>query len=106
MSDLSFSRYQTLFLKSYVLADMLACQRGLRTKVIACQRGLCANVPKAFQLLIFTCQRTIKRGNVPYRVSVFNLACQRAKCRASFSTWHSNQRAKRRANFSNILTKC
>ena len=47
-----------------------------------------ANVPKAFQLLIFTCQRANKRANVP--------TWQR---RANFSTWRAN--VPRRAN---ILT--
>ena len=54
-----------------------ACQRGLRANVLACQRRLYGNVPKACQLLIFTCQRVKKTS-------------QCAKRRASISTWRTN----------------
>ena len=56
---------------------VLACQRSLLANV-TCLR---ANVPKACQLLIFTCKRVNKRAN---------MACQRAKRRANFSTWCAN----------------
>ena len=65
-----------------------ACQRGLRANVLACQRGLRANVTKACQLLIFKCQRAIRRANVstwranvPDDVPIFQFgvpACQKA----------------------------
>ena len=101
------SRGNLLFIEESLLNGVLcvpACQRGLRTKVLACQRGLRANVPKAYQFLIFTCQRASERANVPYNVPVFqlnvpkcqkayqcfNLACQRAKRRVSVSTWGAN----------------
>ena len=59
-----------------------ACQRVLSANALACQRGLRANVPKASQLLIFTCQRANKR----------------AIRRANISTWHAN--VPNRATFS------
>ena len=56
------------------------CQRGLRATMLACQHGLRANLPKAYQLLIFTCQRTIRhaivsswRAKVPNGVPIFQL---------------------------------
>ena len=50
---------------------MPAFQHYLHDNVLACQRGLRANVPKACQFLIFTCQRANKRANVSYGVSIF-----------------------------------
>ena len=45
-------------------ANLLACQHGLHTNVLAGLCGLRANLPKACQLLIFTCQRTKRCVNV------------------------------------------
>ena len=66
-----------------------------------CQRANVPNVPNTYQLLIFTCQC----ANVPKVCQLFNLACQCQKtCQFFILACH---RAKRRANFSNILlTKC
>ena len=53
-------------------------QMGLPNRVPwvhTCPRGLCANVSKACQLLIFTCQC----ANVPKTCWFFNLACQHSK---------------------------
>ena len=73
-----------------------------------------ANVIKACQILIFTCQRvsvskvcqrrsnfSTWRVNVPKVCQVFNLACQRAKRCANFSSFS----AKRRANCFNYISK-
>ena len=67
-----------------------------------------ANVPKACQLLIFTCQRANKRAKgVPIfrqrrkACQFFKLACQHAKDVPFFST----SPAKRCANFSTIFFK-
>ena len=50
---------------------MPLCQRGLCANVLVCQHGLHANMPKACQLLIFTCQHANKRANVPYGMPMF-----------------------------------
>ena len=82
-----------------------ACLRGLRANMLACQHGLRANVLKACQLLIFTCQRANKRFNVPYGVPVFQLGLPMCQTACQFFNLGC-QRAKRRASFSNIaLTK-
>ena len=66
-----------------------ACQRGLRANVLACQRGLRANVP--------ACQGAKSVPSSHFHVPTchkawqcFNLACQRAKRRANFSTRRAN----------------
>ena len=71
---------------------MPACQRGPPTNVLACQRGLRANVP--------ACQRAnggslratmlIKVPKCHTACQCFNVAYQRAKRRAVFSTWRAN----------------
>ena len=71
-------------------ANVLACQCGSRANVLACQRGLSANVPKACQVLIFTCKRAKNVPTYHKACQCFNLACQHAKRRANFSTWHAN----------------
>ena len=48
------------------------------------KRGLRAHVPKACQLLIFTCQRANEHANVPKACQFLNLGCQRAKRHANF----------------------
>ena len=58
--------------------------------MLACQRGLRANVPKACQVFIFTCQRAKSVPTYHKVYQCFNLACQRAKRRANFSTWRAN----------------
>ena len=50
-----------------------ACERVLRASMLVCQCTWRANVPKACQLLIFTCQRVIRRSIVlSWRVNVRN----------------------------------
>ena len=49
----------------------------------------CAHVPKACQLLIFTCQRANKCANMQ-TCQFFNLACQRVPRRAKILTWLAN----------------
>ena len=44
----------------------------------------------AYQLLIFIRQRAYKRAKLPYGVSMFYLAYQRAKRCAIFSSWRVN----------------
>ena len=78
------------------------CQRDLRASVVyvpTCLRTsavptcLCANVPKACQLLMCTCQRAIRGANV-------------STWRANFSTWLANE-PKGVPNFQAcLLTKC
>ena len=96
-----------------------ACQRGLRANVPACQKranvsflrmlnhvpgvpyvpvwSTCpfVHVPTCQKSADFSFLRANKRANVPKACQPFNLACQRAKRRAIFST----SPAKRRANF-------
>ena len=95
-----------LLARAYPLQSLLnrvpcvpACERGLRANVmIACHLGLRANVP--------ACQRAesvpsshFSRANVPKNVPTCQRACQFFNLLC--------QRAKERANFSNIpLTKC
>ena len=83
--------------------------RAIDARVVVCPR---ANMPKACQLLIFTCQRPNKhakmptsqrcanistwRTNVPNACQCLSLACQRAKKHTKFST----SPVKRAANFS------
>ena len=57
---------------------MGVCQIACHT-CHACQRDVCVNVPNACQLLIFTCERAIKRFNVQKVCQLFNLVFQRAK---------------------------
>ena len=66
-------------------ANVPACQRGSHANLLACQRGLRANVPECrcvknvltSHFYVPTCHKTCQ---------FFNLACQRAKRRANFST--------------------
>ena len=88
-------------------------QMGLPNRVPwvhTCPCGLRANVPKACQLLVFTCQC----ANVPKTCWFFNLACQRSKVCQFFKLacqhgkgvpFCSTSRAKRCANFSTIFQK-
>ena len=63
------------------LACVPTCRR---VSVPTCQCGLRANIPKACQLLILTCQHANKRANVPKPWQCFNLAYQRVQRCANF----------------------
>lgn len=79
-----------------------ACQLGIRASMVYVSTCLGANVSKACQLLISTCQCVNKHANVPLGVPVFQLGtptCQFLKLRC--------QRSKKGANFSSTsLKKC
>ena len=51
---------------------MCACVPASSTCQHACQRGSRANVPKVCQFLIFTCQFSTWRANMPKSVPIFN----------------------------------
>ena len=72
-----------------------------RTSVVYVPMCLHANVPKAGQILIYTCQRPNKRANMPYGVPMFKLDVPTCQTVCQFFNL-ACQRAKRRANFSNI----
>ena len=86
------------------------CLRALNYYVPTCPHLSRAYVPTCLQIyiyfsclraLIFTCQRAIKLANVPKVCQFFNLACQRAKRRANFSTSPAQF-----LNFSIVLNIC
>ena len=73
-------KWQCEFAESLLnhMSSLPMCQRGLRANVLAASvvyvlTCLCVNLPKAWQLLIFTYQRANKRANVPYGVPMFQL---------------------------------
>ena len=88
----------------YVFASFLnrvpwvpACQHGLRASVFACLRGLVPTCLRASVVYVPTCQRVKSVPSSHFYVPTchkarqcFNLACQRAKRRATFSIWHVN----------------
>ena len=83
-----------------------ACQRCLRANELAWQRGLRAKVPKAGQLLIFTCKHANKRANVSCSSSMFQLGVPTCETVCQYFNL-AYQHTKRRADFlNNPLTKC
>ena len=79
------------------------CARRTR---VAYLPGLRVKVPKALQLLIFTCQRVNKHANVPKACNLFHLACQRVNVLKACQFFNlACQRAKRGTNFSTIFIK-
>ena len=62
----------------------------LPASVVYVPTCLRANVPKACQVLIFTCKRAKNVSTCHKACQCFNLACQHDKRRANFSTWHAN----------------
>ena len=72
MATFTLSQSEWEFTKSRAILAM-------RASVVYVPTWQSPNVPNAYQLLIFTCQRTNKRANVPKVRQLFNLACQLAK---------------------------
>ena len=82
--------------KSLNRSFLIACSASLAANVAYLPTCLCAsvvyvqmclraNVPRACQLLIFTCQQTCHMA-----CQCFKLACRRAKRFANFSSWRAN----------------
>ena len=68
----------------------LRATRAIRASVVYVPTSQHGDVPKARQFLIFTCQRSNNRANMP--------TCQR---RTNYSTWRANfPTYQRHANFS------
>ena len=92
----------------------LRVMRAARASVVYLPTCPRANVPKACQLLILTCQTCHKRTNLPKPCQFFNFACQRAQAcqffklacqRGKWRAIFSPSPSKRCANFSTIFQK-
>ena len=95
-----------------ILRKEFAKSRAMRASVVYVSTCPCTNVPKTYQLLIFTCQRAkgmpILQPRIPTcqhakAFQFINLACQHAERRANFSTVAQK---KTFLNFSIMLKFC